>query len=689
MSMQYASGAELVMPERAKSDAAARSVPYRPEIDGLRAISVLAVILFHAKVPGFTGGFVGVDVFFVISGYLITQILMTAPERGMAAQLHTFYVRRCRRILPALIVMLLVSTAIACWLFLPADLLQFGKDLSATALFAANVLAWYSGGYFDLQTPFAPLAHLWSIAVEEQFYVLFPLFLLTNRRARRRTLALIASAAVLSLALCVWASYDHPRANFFLTPTRAWELLLGSLVALGVGRSLSTLRMRGALAGAALVALLACVIGYDGGMRYPGLYAMVPCASAAIILLTADGLRSGVGRWMSAPALVFTGLISYSLYLWHLPLLAFASYYSVLPLTPGREAALLGAIYLIAAASWRYVEAPVRGRILLPIDSRFLKTACGATIAIALLGAGLWASRGLVGRLDEADATFIGAPSDRLRLDAMNCSLRSLNEVAAGSLCSYGPTSPSAAEVLVWGDSHALALLPAYQQIAAARNVHVRLATRSACRPLLDASSGAEAPVGRQRCREFNRALVDALDRINPALVIMAAYWTYPDVDVMPPEAARSGDAPFEAAFEHTLRAIRAPGRKICVIGDVPRQKHRMPYAFVAARRRGLDPASIAVSSEEADRQLHEVNGYFADLRQRDGFSFVDLKSALCAGSTCLLATPDGRSVYRDDNHLSPAGAELMRPSIEECFDAIDGPTSPRAIDRPAANVSP
>jgi hypothetical protein len=289
-----------------------------------------------------------------------------------------------------------------------------------------------------------------------------------------------------------------------------------------------------------------------------------------------------------------------------------------------------------------------------------------------VLGAALWGSRGLTARFDEADLTFIGA-TDRLQPDAVGCSRRSLNEIAAGTLCSYAPPSASAPEVLVWGDSHALALLPAFEQIAPARNLHVRVATRSSCRPLLDVSSRAETPVSRRRCTEFNRAVVDAIDKIDPALIILIAYWNYPDLAVGAPPgvSVSNGDAPFEAAFEHTLDAIGATRRKICVIGDVPLLKYRMPYAYVTARRRGLDPKAVALSSAEADAQLRAVNGYFADLRQRHGFAFVDLKSALCAGPSCLLATPDGRSVYRDDNHLSPAGAELVRPSLEACFDGI------------------
>jgi len=448
----------------ARSASAARALPYRADIDGLRAISVVAVILFHAQVPGFAGGYVGVDVFFVISGYLITQLLMAPSERSLTGQLREFYVRRCRRILPALLAMSFVAAAVACWLFLPDQLLHFGEQLSATPVFAANVALWREGGsYFGTQTEFNPLTHLWSIAVEEQFYVVFPLFFLaTGRAGGRARLALLVVATLASLALCVWGSYHSPSANFFLSPTRAWELSLGSLTALGLGAALSAHRARDALAAAALLALVGCVLGYDRALRYPGLYAIVPCASTAILLATSGHSLSRVGRWLSVRPLVFTGLISYSLYLWHLPILAFAGYYSIRPLEPRHLAALLPLIYIVSVASWLYVERPIRSRTWLSSDARFLPAAVAASVVLGLVGLTLWLSFGLPARLGDADRRLISA-ADRMPLDKTACITQPLSVITAGSLCSMGPKQGAKANVVVWGDSHALVLLPVYE----------------------------------------------------------------------------------------------------------------------------------------------------------------------------------------------------------------------------------
>ena len=665
-----AASAGAVLGQEVRASVSAR-VRYRPDIDGLRAISVLAVILFHGAVPGFSGGYVGVDVFFVISGYLITQVLMASRERTLGGRLREFYVRRCRRILPALLVMLLLAVPVAYWLFLPADLARFGALLGGASVFAGNVVGWQTGGYFGVH-PFDPLTHLWSLAVEEQFYIVFPLvFLISGGAGSGRRLALLASCALASLALCVWASYAHPLANFFLAPTRAWELLLGSLVALGLGRSLRTHPWSGAVSGAALVALLACVIGYDGSLPYPGLYALVPCASAAILLAAGAGERvSGVGRWLGTPALVFVGLISYSLYLWHLPIFAFAAYYNIVPLEPRHLVVLFASTGVLAVVTWRFVETPIRGRSVLASDSRFLAAAGAATLAVGSLGVLLWQSDGLAARVDAADAKLVGATVERLQSNAVACARRTLGDVANASLCAFGPASGARADVLVWGDSHAIALLPDYEQIATARNVRIHAAVRSGCLPLLPSAN--RVPV-RPVCREFNSAVVDALNKIDPALVILNGFWRYPDGAVQEPSDGASGDnaQSFDAALGATLAAI-GTRRKICVIGDVPELKYRMPGAYSMARKRGIDTGFIALQSVEADRQLGPASAYFEQLRRRRAVIFVDLAKGLCTGATCALLDAGGRSLYLDDNHLSAAGAEFLRPSVESCFDAID-----------------
>ena len=648
-----------------------RSLPYRPDIDGLRAISVLAVILFHAEIPGFAGGYVGVDVFFVISGYLITQVLLLPSERGFAGQLGDFFVRRCRRILPALSVVLLASAVVACWLLLPRDLVRFGRQLGLSAVFVGNWATWRSGGYFDMDAPFAPLVHLWSIAVEEQFYLAFPLVLLAaGRYLRRGRLALLASAALLSFALCVWASYYHPRANFFLAPTRAWEFLLGALVALGIGRSIGAHPFRETFAAAGLLAVVGCIVWYDAGMRYPGLYAVIPCAGAAILLATARSSGSRVSRWISAKPLVFTGLISYSLYLWHVPVLAFAGYYQIRRLEPWYLAILLTLIYGLSAASWRYVEEPARSRRLLPADSRFLMTAGGTTALVALFGLTMWYSQGLPQRLSEADAKLLDY-DDELWRPPITCAARSANVVTAGEFCRYG-AADGTEDVIVWGDSHTLALMPVYDSIASVRNLRVHAAWLSNCAPLLDAAGDTALPSPPLSCRNFNRAMLSAIDAIDPVLVILHAYWMSPSYEPSPNARGNPHGLPsFELALERTLHALESKRHKVCVVGGVPTLQYVMPHAYAMARRRGIGTEFIPLSRTEALAQHDKLDRSIVQLRNRHGFTFVDPKDALCRATECTVVSSDGRSAYRDRNHLSDIGAHLLGPSLKACFDGI------------------
>jgi hypothetical protein len=413
------------------------------------------------------------------------------------------------------------------------------------------------------------------------------------------------------------------------------------------------------------------VLRYDGNTRFPGLYAAVPCASTALLLATAGSSSSRVGRWLSAGPLVFTGLISYSLYLWHLPVLAFAGYYLIRPLEPWHLAVLLPSIYALSAASWRYVEMPIRRRKVLGADSRFLPAAGGATLALVLLGAILYRSDGLPARLDEAEVQLIGAPN-RLQLDAARCITEQLSVIRAGSLCRYGPTTGAAAKVLVWGDSHAIALMPAYEHIAQARGVSVHMAVRSACRPLLDSASETEMPAHRRACGDFNHAVIGAIDELDPDLVILNAFWTIPDLSMVATAGAELADdrPSFEQAVERTLRAT-GDGRKVCVVGGVPTLRYVMPYAYIMARKRGIDPDFIALRSSDAAVQHRDLDRYFTNLSERHGFTFVDPKATLCAGATCELVTPDGRAVYRDNNHLSVVGADLMIPALDACFDGM------------------
>ena len=335
---------------------------YRPEIDGLRALAVIPVVLFHAGIAGFSGGFVGVDIFFVISGYLITSIILSEQQKN-SFTLVGFYERRARRILPALMLVVLVSMPAAWYLLDPFALVDFGKSLISVGLFVSNFYFWIVSDYFAPGSEFIPLLHTWSLAVEEQFYLVFPVFMIaTFTWIKSKRLLVLVTVAVLSLIFCEWAWRNAPEANFFLPFSRTWELMAGVFCAFYLHQSRdhsSILKQLGS--GAGFLMLLYSIVFFDKSTPFPSVYALLPVLGTALLILF-SGQNTVVGKILSQPFIVGIGLISYSAYLWHQPLFVFARLNSLQELS---EMTLLGLsvlAFIMAYISWRWVEKPFRNR---------------------------------------------------------------------------------------------------------------------------------------------------------------------------------------------------------------------------------------------------------------------------------------------------------------------------------------
>lgn len=348
------------------------------EIDGLRALAVLPVILFHAGFSWVGGGFVGVDIFFVISGYLITSLIVAEIDKGQFSLLN-FYERRARRILPALFLVMLVCLPFAWVYLLPHELVDFGESLIAVSLFVSNILFWKDSDYFAADSELLPLLHTWSLAVEEQYYVFFPLLLMLVWRLGKSGFVplLLLGIAGLSLAFSEWLWRVDSAANFYLLPTRAWELMLGALAGLYVrssGIASQSLREAGSLLG--LLMILLSIFFLDKNMPFPGLYALLPTLGTVLIIVCADQ-QTMVGRLLSWRFFVAVGLVSYSAYLWHQPIFAFARLHSMQDLAPTVMAGLSLLALGFAWLSWRWVEQPFRDR------RRFTR---GKIFAFAIIG---------------------------------------------------------------------------------------------------------------------------------------------------------------------------------------------------------------------------------------------------------------------------------------------------------------
>ncbi|HET9862027.1 MAG TPA: acyltransferase family protein [Steroidobacteraceae bacterium] len=635
--------------------------PYRPDVDGLRAIAVAAVILFHAGVPEAAGGYVGVDVFFVISGFLITRWLDSRMAQPPGAMLREFYVRRARRILPALLLVMALAAIAALWLLQPAHLEAFGRIMAPAALMLGNFGAWRNGGYFGWNASDMPLLHLWSIGVEEQFYLLYPvLLLLISRLVPRWRRPLLAAGLVLSFSLCLWAARDHAPANYYLLPTRAWELLAGALVALGAWP-----RMRGRLARetAAMLALAVIVVTswqYTKTYTYPGPLTLLPVLATAQLIATGEQGGSLAGRMLSWRPLVFTGLISYSLYLWHMPLFGLFRYWNIFELTAWQIAGLCVFLYLLSAASWKLVEIPFRRRKLLPRDRAFWYAAAATSLALFAVGVQMRYEFGTQRRL--AGLARANPDVDVLvRQRAARCMDVDLAQIRRGELCRFGPRRGAQGRVLVWGDSHTWALVGLFKELAESERLQVNVAQYPACRPLIGAES-------RRECSEFNLAMVDAVKALDPGLIVLSAYWNNPKMPLHVDARHTDDPWPFSLALQETLRRVRAPGRQVCVIKTVPRLRYPGEYAMYMARRRGISADFLALPRASAYAQDRGFESVVDALQARGLLTSVDPKRVLCPDDRCRYRLEDGTPIYMDDNHVSLAGAELLRGEVAGCF---------------------
>ena len=335
---------------------------YRAEIDGLRALAVIPVVLFHAGIAGFSGRFVGVDIFFVISGYLITSIILSEQQKERFT-LTGFYERRARRILPALMLVTLLSTVAAWYLLLPAELVDYGKSLASVGVFASNILFWTQSDYFAQTSEFIPLLHTWSLAVEEQFYLIFPVFMIASAAMlKSKRLLVLTVVAIVSFLFCEWAWRNAPEANFFLAPSRMWELLAGVFCAFYLQQPRDPLPLIKQIASAlGLLMLVYSIIFFDKTIPFPSVYALLPVLGTALIILFTDK-NTLVGQLLSVPFIVGIGLISYSAYLWHQPLFVFARLSSLEELSVSMLLGLSLLAFIMAYISWRWVEKPFRNR---------------------------------------------------------------------------------------------------------------------------------------------------------------------------------------------------------------------------------------------------------------------------------------------------------------------------------------
>lgn len=641
---------------------------YRPEIDGLRALAVISVILFHAGFQLFSGGFIGVDMFFVISGYLITAIILAELEGGGFSLLN-FYERRARRILPALFVVVAVCLPVA-WLWLmPSDVEEFSKSAMAVLVFASNIFFWHQNDYFGATTELKPLLHTWSLGIEEQFYVLFPICLLWAwRLGRTRVVVFLAIVTLLSLGLADYGARSHPVAAFFLLPTRGWELAIGALIAFYLERKAQdhfpqTLNQILSLVGLGLITY--GVLAFSKETAFPGLSALIPTVGAGLIIVFALP-GTVVGRLLVSRVLVGVGLISYSAYLWHHPLLAFARHRSLKEPNAVVVVSLIMLTFGLAYLTWRYVEMPFR-REAIVTRSGLWKTALASGVVMAVSAASLQLTSSNPGseiaymeKLYRFKTCFFSHGQTFETLLQNQCHL------PQGSVVNIDSRQPGLSpRYVLFGDSVAAHLYPGLVSVAGEQAI-IQL-NGGVCKAVRSEHD--------QRCNDFYDWFVNDYVPNNRAdAIIISSDWLN--------EYQRVG----ENTFREKLHALfeKLKGHRVVVYSqaaslsvDIRRYVHKLETFSMDV------PENLTVGA----KNLTAVNAALREETYQFGFEFIDISQLFSFGDQCVVAN-NGVFYFWDKIHLTLAGSVLVAEVTQSLLAGIQAEPSPKESDKPAERRS-
>ncbi|PMR76967.1 acyltransferase family protein [Billgrantia endophytica] len=653
---------------------------YRPEIDGLRAIAVLPVILFHAGFERFSGGYVGVDVFFVISGYLITGIIYGDILKGNFSIVH-FYERRARRILPALFFVSVVCLLFAWFWMLPSELASLSESLIAVNLFVSNIYFWQSLDYFAGPAEMQAFLHTWSLAVEEQFYFFFPLFMLLVGGLRKGfLLAIVALGLLASLALAEYASSHHPTANFYLLPTRAWELLTGAVIAIYMQDRKGTfpLLARHIGGGVGLAMILFAVFFFDASTPFPSLWAVVPVLGTALVILLSNGTDI-VGRLLSWRPVVGIGLISYSAYLWHQPVFVFAKERSLEPIGDFGFLLLSVLSLLLAWFSWLFVELPFRNRRNFTRGQIFKSALVMSCLMVGVGVFGKYAD-GIPWRFDEEVKRIVDFRYIKHHVPEV-CHATTGRMLSIEETCEYNEEGEKI--VVVWGDSHATPLVLPVADRVDALGMKVKMLVYTNCLPIAGYTRESEP-----NCGTFNNKVMDYLTNNDDVeMVIMlgryplqfeaaifdngkggiedgASHRAIPmdsSIDV-----AEDDDTRIEIVgqlLHETVDQLVKDGKRVVLVYPVPEVGWDVPVLLAKERIFGIERETPLSTSYELFRERAETS-YRQLSRVEEDENVLKIYPAELLCDTYLTgrcsAQFEDELFYYDSNHLSVVGASML-----------------------------
>lgn len=628
------------------------TVSYRPDIDGLRALAVALVLLFHAEF-GFPGGFIGVDVFFVISGFLVTRSIL-GDLRADKFRMSDFWLRRMRRILPAAAFVNFI-VLIAGYAFVPSvEYRALAKSTIAGQMMLSNVWFWWRVSYFNSAAELNPLLHTWSLAVEEQFYVVYPFILLFFFRLPcRQCVRAIATIAIISLVISECGVHQYPDASYYMLPSRAWELLLGGLVCFAPVNRLKDLQ-NSVLTNGGVLTIFIAALCFNSSVPFPGVAALVPCAGTAAIIYGRSSHLSAVGKLLSVKPVVYIGRMSYSLYLWHWPVLSFLKILFGHELDPSIRFTALAATSVLSILTWKYVETPFRTRRVFTQPRKLLMTSFGSLLVLICFSVTILLQGGFPKRFGATSAEYEAVRSSTLFVTQV-----SADDIRRGNLPVFG-VAGEARKCMVWGDSHAMALIPGID--AACRRIGCQgyQATHSSTPPILDfvaiENFGLNA-----RAPEFNRAAFDFAVENKVEIVFLAGVWsTY------------QKSAGFEKSLVRTVEELVGAGVRVAIVLDVAWQEYDAPLLLSSAAILGRDPDinMLRVPLSTHRRLNAPAEGTIRKLAS-NRVTIIDPADHMVDRHGFWPAVADGKLIYRDTHHLSFEGSLMLVPQFERVLGSV------------------
>jgi len=641
---------------------------YRPEIDGLRAIAVLAVVLFHTNLFGVAGGYLGVDVFFVISGYLITSIISKEIKQKQFS-FKSFFIRRTKRIMPALF-FVVFSTIPFAWIYLlPDEFKNYSKALIYIPLYTSNILFYKQTNYFDTSTELNPLIHTWSLAIEEQFYIVFPVILFALYRYIKKeitVLMILLTACLLSLLFVTEVIKSDQNKAFYLFQFRFWELLLGSCLAIYLGhfKSTNAILQRNFLSILGFISLIFCVIFFDENTSHPSIVTLIPVLSTCLIIFQSDK-NTIVGKILGHKLLVSIGLMSYSIYLWHQPILAFYRYQNIDELNTYDSIIILAIIFILSFFSYQLIEK----------KTRYSKITTKKVIIFWGIATALSISAGAYGKYKDGFHERFRLPKNIEKQFAQDYPCRDSVDI-----CYLGNTSKNNIDIAVFGDSHGLAMLPAFEKIAAENNYKIAYIGSGGCPPIAGVYllKGNLPPA---QCAEIIQRQIQLASTGQVKQIYLVGRWSlYTDTDNSQRRMFYLGErlndeltkekskAAFSSGIQKTVDIYNAMNIPTTILFQIPQQifpANQIYYLIYKKDYSSMEKEKILQKYSVSQEKHLKIQEFSRQTITEVTSNYINFDKYFCNTNLCHTGTQDN-SYYRDKDHLSVQGSQMLIDELKK-----------------------